>query len=142
MSRFLVAVAAFALAAPAAAQTANPAFWEVVGVGGALRTVPADGSGVIDRPDAGEIVRNLGCRQSRGRRWCEVELVDRPGVKGWIGNNNLRVASQPGAGSAGDASPPPPGGDSPPPGGPAPGLAPGLVPGGAAGGDGGDARRP
>lgn len=93
MSRFLVAVATLTFAAPAVGQTASPAFWEVVGVGGALRTVPVDGSGVIDRPESGEIVRNLGCRESRGRRWCQVELLDTPGVTGWIGNNNLRVAS-------------------------------------------------
>lgn len=112
MSRFLVAVAALVLAAPADAQTANPEFWEVVGVGGALRNVPADGSSVVDRPDPGEIVKNLGCRQSRGRRWCQVELVDHPEVRGWIGNNNLRVAPGPGT-EADGLSPDGPGLDSP-----------------------------
>jgi len=98
-----------ALALPAVAQPPEPEFWEMVGVGGVLRSVPLDGGSVVDRPEAGTVVRGLGCQQSRGRRWCEVERVDKPGVTGWIGNNNLRAAA------AADAPPPEAGSGSPPP---------------------------
>ena len=89
---FPVIALALAFAAPAAGQS-GPGVWEIVGVGGALRRVPVDGGGVIARPEAGSLVKNLGCQNSRGRRWCQVELMDQPGVSGWIGNNNLRAAA-------------------------------------------------
>lgn len=107
---------AIAFALPAAGQ-GEPGFWEIVGVGGVLRRAPLDGGGVIARPPAGTVVKNLGCQDSRGRRWCQVQLLDEPGVVGWIGNNNLRIAVPEGKGPSGSlpVSAPAPGGSGPGP---------------------------
>lgn len=80
---------------PAAAQDQEPGYWEIVGVGGAIRSSPLAGGGVVDRPEAGTVVRNLGCERSAGREWCEVERLDGPEARGWVGRTNLKAAEAP-----------------------------------------------
>ena len=93
MPRLLLVIAVLAFACPGVAGAAEPEFWEIVGVGGVLRSVPMEGGAVVDRPDPGTVVKNLECQQSRGRNWCRVERIDQPGVSGWIGTNNLRASA-------------------------------------------------
>jgi len=81
------------LAATAAADW--PAYWAIMGVGGALREQPLAGGALVVRPPVGTVVRNLGCEEAAGRTWCDVELLDHPGVHGWVGSVNLRKAPDP-----------------------------------------------
>jgi hypothetical protein len=80
-----------------AAAQADPAYWQIMGVGGGLREQPFAGATAGAQPPTGTVVRNLGCETSRGRSWCEVELLDQPGVRGWVGATNLLAAEDPAA---------------------------------------------
>ncbi len=72
----------------------GPDFWEVAGLsaGGALnlRAKPSTSSAIVLRLSNGAILRNLGCRMTEGRRWCEVALPDAPETRGYAAGQYLR----------------------------------------------------
>jgi hypothetical protein len=71
----------------------GPDFWRVSAGGGLnLRTGPSAASAVIVKLPSGLEVRNLGCRMSEARRWCEVE-TSQSGLTGWVAGDYLVEAS-------------------------------------------------
>ncbi|MEO3430086.1 SH3 domain-containing protein [Pelagibius sp. CAU 1746] len=74
----------------------GPDYWEVHGVGSALRlrAGPSREHGVIGALGNGEVVRNLGCRMSGDARWCRVETL-REGQQGWAAGGFLREGTPP-----------------------------------------------
>jgi hypothetical protein len=72
----------------------GPDFWEVTGVARGdmlnLRRAPSAQSRVIATFANGEFLRNLGCRIEKGQRWCQVEPIDEPGLRGWVAGRFLR----------------------------------------------------
>jgi hypothetical protein len=69
----------------------GPDFWEVTGVSQALnlRRAPSTTGAVVVQLADGAVLRNLGCRISEGRRWCEVERREDPSVHGWVAGDYL-----------------------------------------------------
>lgn len=74
----------------------GPDFWEVFGVSQSLnvRAAPSTSAPVRIGLLKGTVVRNLGCRQSEGRVWCQVSQVG-GGVTGWAASQYLREAAAP-----------------------------------------------
>jgi alkyl hydroperoxide reductase subunit AhpF len=80
--------------------TGGPDYWEVAGVG------PGDALSMRHRPTPkgklvmqflnGTVLKNLGCKNTRGQRWCQVE---QPGEaqRGWVNGRYLREGSGPAA---------------------------------------------
>jgi hypothetical protein len=82
----------------------GPDFWEVHGVSSALniRSQPSTRAQVVIRFAPGTVLRNLGCREVGGRKWCEVEQPD-GGVSGWAsGDYLIEAAYQPGSAAPGN----------------------------------------
>ena len=104
MRHILLAIAAVSVLATAGvAATAGTAasgdavFVEITGAAGALvlRDGPTKGAGIVARLDDGTLLHTIGCQMAAGRKWCEVELPENVGVKGWVGMTNLRVVPAP-----------------------------------------------
>ncbi|MDQ2092444.1 SH3 domain-containing protein [Marimonas arenosa] len=76
----------------------GPDFWEVFGVSQSLnvRAAPSTNAQVVMGLLNGTVVRNLGCRRSEGRVWCQVSQVG-GGVTGWAVSQYLREAAAPSA---------------------------------------------
>lgn len=77
--------------------TGGPDYWEVAGVapGDALnmRSEPRPGGAFITRLSNGVVLRNLGCKNTHGQRWCRVEG---PSAKrGWVNGHYLRESGGP-----------------------------------------------
>lgn len=74
----------------------GPDYWEVTGVSGSLniRAAPSTSAPVRSGLLRGSVVRNLGCRMSEGRRWCEVAQVG-GSITGWAAGEYLREAAPP-----------------------------------------------
>jgi hypothetical protein len=77
--------------------TGGPDYWKVVGVADGerlnLRETPsAAARGVADLA-SGAVVKNLGCRNTRGQTWCEVE--DQARKRGWVKGRYLRESAPP-----------------------------------------------
>jgi hypothetical protein len=77
--------------------TGGPDYWEVAGVaaGDALnmRSKPRPGGAFITRLSNGAVLRNLGCKNTHGQRWCRVEG---PSAKrGWVNGRYLRESGGP-----------------------------------------------
>ncbi len=60
-----------------------------------LRTDPSAQAAVLTSLNAGETLRNLGCRMLEARRWCKVETES--GVEGWAAGDFLVEGSDPSA---------------------------------------------
>jgi hypothetical protein len=75
----------------------GPDFWEVRGLAAGktvnLREEASRNAAVIEKIDAGTILRNKGCKMEAGQRWCRVELPENPSVGGWMRGDFLREAS-------------------------------------------------
>jgi hypothetical protein len=75
----------------------GPDFWEVSGLAAGknvnLREEASRRAAVIEKLDAGTILRNKGCKMEAKERWCRVELPETPGVGGWVRGEFLREAS-------------------------------------------------
>jgi hypothetical protein len=75
----------------------GPDFWEVRGLAAGknvnLREQASRSAAVIEKLDAGTILRNKGCKMEGGQRWCRVELPENPSVGGWVRGEFLREAS-------------------------------------------------
>ena len=92
--RIVFSLALFLIPLSAAAQDTQ-SYWKVMGVGGGMRARPLAGAAIVARPATGTVVKNVSCETSAGRKWCQVELLDQPGVTGWIGATNLLAAAPP-----------------------------------------------
>jgi hypothetical protein len=79
--------------------TGGPDYWEVTGVGAAdtlsLRKEPSPHAHMIGKFANGTVLRNLGCENTRGQRWCRVERPDDPSTRGWVNGRFLRESSGP-----------------------------------------------
>jgi hypothetical protein len=75
-------------------EAGGPDFWEISGVANnnlGLKAQPSLDSGfTIQGLRNGTILRNLGCGNHNGDRWCRVEVQDNPGKKGWARMQYLR----------------------------------------------------
>jgi hypothetical protein len=80
----------------------GPDYWEVA-VSGSLnvRDAPSTSAKVLVAYLPGTVVRNLGCEEAEGRRWCRIEAPD-GALQGWVAGQFLREAAAP-AGATTDA---------------------------------------
>ncbi len=64
---------------------ATPPYLSPFGISDALniRAEPSLQAAVVGSALAGTVLRNYGCRDGEGRRWCEVERVDDDTARGW-----------------------------------------------------------
>ncbi|MFD1341502.1 SH3 domain-containing protein [Litorisediminicola beolgyonensis] len=70
----------------------GPDFFEVAVSGGGqlnMRSAPSAGAAVVTQLRNGQGVRNLGCRMSEGRRWCQIATLADPGAQGWAAGEFL-----------------------------------------------------
>lgn len=75
----------------------GPDWWAVSGLTeGALnlRSGPDTRFPVVGKAQNGEVMKNRGCRLTRGTRWCSVR-VDGSGVSGWVAGKFLVEAAAP-----------------------------------------------
>jgi hypothetical protein len=74
----------------------GPDLWEVTGLQGSsslnLRAAPSTTAAVVTRLGSGARLRNLGCKDVTGQRWCNVEMEVDPSVSGWVAGTYLREA--------------------------------------------------
>lgn len=79
--------------------TGGPDYWEVTGVGAndalSLRKEPSPRATLLVQFANGTVLRNLGCRNTRGQRWCRVERPDGPAPRGWVNGRYLRESGGP-----------------------------------------------
>jgi len=79
--------------------TGGPDFWQVTGVAADdmlnIRKDASANGALVTRVANGTILRNLGCKNSRGQRWCRVEQAKEPNTRGWVNGLYLREASGP-----------------------------------------------
>ncbi len=63
----------------------GPDFWQVATEGGQLiiHDAPSTGAPKLGAVWNGDPLRNLGCRASEGRTWCNVATLADPGIEGW-----------------------------------------------------------
>lgn len=76
----------------------GPDFWAVQTAAGGnlnIRSGPSTGDSVVTMVPDGTVLRNLGCRMSEGRRWCEVETVTHPILDGWAAGQFLIEGAAP-----------------------------------------------
>lgn len=76
----------------------GPDYWEVTGiVSGSLnlRDRPSSRARIMNQFSTGAVLKNLGCMNRQGRRWCNVELPDDPSARGWVNGRYLRESSGP-----------------------------------------------
>jgi hypothetical protein len=74
--------------------TGGPDYWEVTGVGAgdalSLRKEPSPRARLVVQFANGTVLRNLGCKNTRGQRWCRVERIDDASAHGWVNGRYLR----------------------------------------------------
>jgi hypothetical protein len=77
--------------------TGGPDFWEVTGVEAgdtlSLREEPDPHAQMIGRFGNGTVLRNLGCKNTRGQRWCRVENLYGSSMRGWVNGRYLREST-------------------------------------------------
>jgi len=77
--------------------TGGPDYWKVAGVADgerlSLRESPSDAATRVADLASGAVLKNLGCRNARGERWCEVE--DQTSKRGWVNGRYLRESAGP-----------------------------------------------
>jgi hypothetical protein len=75
----------------------GPDFWKVAGLAKgdrlALRRAPSPQSDIIAQIANGAALKNLGCKNARGQRWCQVEQVRQAAQRGWVNGRVLREGS-------------------------------------------------
>jgi uncharacterized protein YraI len=85
--------------------TGGPDYWEVTGVGPgeelSLRQTPSPKGKLIMPFPNGTVLKNLGCRNMRGKRWCQVEQRGVPARRGWVNGRYLREVNGTGAAAPG-----------------------------------------
>jgi uncharacterized protein YraI len=75
-------------------EAGGPDFWEVTGVANndfGLKAKPSlDSAFTVRGLRNGTLLRNLGCKNHNGDRWCRVEVRNNPSQKGWARTQYLR----------------------------------------------------
>lgn len=73
---------------------ATPPYLSPFGISDALsiRAEPSTRAAVVADAWAGTVLRNHGCREADGRRWCEVERVEGNTARGWAAAEYLEAA--------------------------------------------------
>jgi hypothetical protein len=74
----------------------GPDWWRVSTSGGPLnvREAPSAGGALAGQAPDGTALRNLGCRASEGRRWCQVASAD-GALTGWVAGDFLQEGAAP-----------------------------------------------
>jgi SH3-like domain-containing protein len=76
----------------------GPDFWEITGVANnnlGLKAQPSlDSDFTVQGLRNGTILRNLGCKDRNGDRWCRVEVEDNPSQNGWARMQYLRESGR------------------------------------------------
>lgn len=74
--------------------SATPAYLSPFGIRDplAIRAQPSIRAAAVADALAGTVLRNYGCRESEGRRWCEVERVEGNTTRGWATAEYLQEA--------------------------------------------------
>jgi hypothetical protein len=76
--------------------TGGPDGWEVTGVTAGdtlnLRATPSPKGGLVAKVANGAKLKNLGCKNTLGQRWCRVATDAE--AKGWVNGRYLRESSQ------------------------------------------------
>lgn len=75
--------------------TGGPDYWRVAGAAIILRETPAPRGKRLGALARGAVLRNLGCKNMRGDRWCQVEQSGPPSLRGWVLGNSLRESEAP-----------------------------------------------
>jgi hypothetical protein len=79
--------------------TGGPDYWEVTGVGAgdalSLHREPSSRARLIMQFGNGAVLRDRGCKNTRGQKWCRVERLDDPSVRGWVSGRYLRESPGP-----------------------------------------------
>jgi hypothetical protein len=79
--------------------TGGPDFWEVTGIGVGdtlnLRDEPSPHARLVAKFATRTVLRNLGCKNTHGQRWCRVERSDDPSMRGWVNGRYLRESGGP-----------------------------------------------
>jgi len=77
----------------------GPDFWQVAGVPDGdtlnIRSHPSASSSVVVELGNGAVLRNLGCKETGGQRWCRVRLTGDSDMEGWAAGRYLREGSAP-----------------------------------------------
>ena len=75
--------------------SSTPPYLSPFGIRDALeiRTQPSTRAPVVADALAGTVLRNYGCRETEGRRWCEVERVEGKTARGWAAAEYLEEAN-------------------------------------------------
>ncbi|WP_294539133.1 SH3 domain-containing protein [uncultured Rhodoblastus sp.] len=83
----------------------GPDYWEVTGIGPgdslSLRQTPSPKGQLIASFANGTALKNLGCKISRGQRWCQVEQAEKSARRGWVNGRYLREGNATGAAAPG-----------------------------------------
>ncbi|HKY95886.1 MAG TPA: SH3 domain-containing protein [Kiloniellales bacterium] len=91
-----------------AARAADPAYFEVQGLKAdealTLRASASNQSEAVGQLPNGTLLRNLGCQEHKGTKWCNVQPADDAVVRGWVEHRYLREANAPASQPLGDAS--------------------------------------
>lgn len=83
---------------PAEAHSFQPAdgaeYWAVSGLEGRLniRAEATTAARVLTTVQPGTVVRNRGCTEAEGRRWCDIETLDGSQLRGWAAADYLEPA--------------------------------------------------
>ena len=79
--------------------TGGPDYWEVTAVGAgdtlSLRNEPSPKAQKVGQFANGTVLRNLGCKNTRGQRWCKVQPADASSIQGWVNGRYLRETGAP-----------------------------------------------
>ncbi|MCC0001558.1 MAG: SH3 domain-containing protein [Methylobacteriaceae bacterium] len=79
--------------------TGGPDYWAVSGVKAGdslnLREDASPHAKIVARFSNGTVLRNLGCKNAQGQRWCRVERADVAGQRGWVNGRHLRESAAP-----------------------------------------------
>ena len=74
----------------------GPDYWEVTGVAAGdtlnLRATPSPRGKLVARVGNGAALRNLGCKNTHGQRWCRIES---DGRSGWVNGRFLKEGAGP-----------------------------------------------
>ncbi len=77
--------------------TGGPDYWQVTGVAAGdslkMRATPSPKAKLVAEARNGASLKNLGCRNTGGQRWCRVE--DASKQLGWVNGRYLREGSEP-----------------------------------------------
>lgn len=88
---------AIALGEKSATDAKGPDYWKVAGVADgerlSLRESPSDAARSVADLARGAVLKNFGCRNTRGQTWCEVE--DQTRKRGWVRGRYLRESAPP-----------------------------------------------